>query len=396
MAEIIPSGVLQLPNFAELQYNLDRQKQADDMAVARDLAQFKRQAGQIAPGAMPLVQSQFDNWQEAAKKYAADPSATSFTELSNAYDNYSQAHGYAKFLFDTIKERDAMYYSDPTKWNVKVDDYIDESSGVLNNQYATIDELVSAASNIPSLSPAKKYEFGSAKDWAERQIKNWDKVYEDLDIKGTGKVTAEQRDKWLNDVFQHQIASDETAFRNAVLSEAAFAGVFGDGPITKEDINRVMSNPELVQRFSNSFYERAKAEFDAATPLGYKTQYDIRQDRAKAARESAALPKSYRNLSPIKPDFGEGFIYRIDNNSIKTSDGSEIVAFGVVDGVETVAVIPPKTGFEITPPKAEFRPATPADRVNMKSEMMGAYENYIQRGGVSLPNNEALRSKYNY
>ena len=144
MAEIIPSGVIQLPNFAELQYKLDRQKQSDEMAVARDLAQYKRQAGQIAPGAMPLVQSQFDSWQNAAKKYAADQSAASFAELNNAYDNYSQAHGYAKFLFDTVKERDSMYYKDPTKWNIKVDEYVTDSGNILNNQYSSLDELVTA------------------------------------------------------------------------------------------------------------------------------------------------------------------------------------------------------------------------------------------------------------
>jgi hypothetical protein len=73
MAKLIPSGVINLPNFAELQYKLDRQKQADEMAVARDLAQYKRQTGIIAPGAMPLVQQKFDDWQNDAKKYAADP-----------------------------------------------------------------------------------------------------------------------------------------------------------------------------------------------------------------------------------------------------------------------------------------------------------------------------------
>ena len=421
MAEIIPSGVIQLPNFAELQYKLDRQKQSDEMAVARDLAQYKRQAGQIAPGAMPLVQSQFDAWQNAAKKYAADQSAASFAELNNAYDNYSQAHGYAKFLFDTVKERDSMYYKDPTKWNIKVDEYVTDSGNILNNQYSSLDELVTATSNIPSLSPAKKYDFGSAKDWTAQQIKNWNNTYKDLDTKATGKIAPEQRDEWLNNVFQHQIAGDETALRNAVLSEAALAGTFGDGPITDEDIRRVMSNPDLVERFKNSFYERSKAEFDAATPLGYETSYNIAQDKARAARERATgseatgVPRSYRNLTPIKPDKGTGFIYRIDNNAIKTADGGDIVAFGVVDGVETVAVIPQKTGFELKPEELNpvFRPATESDRANLKSEMLGAYESYIQKGGVSLPKApeeqqkkqeqkpttaepEVLRKKYNY
>ena len=162
MAKIIPSGVIQLPDFAELQYRLDRQKKQDEMNVARELAQYKRQSGVIAPGAMPLVQGKFDEWQKKAEKYAADQSAESFNELNRAYDEYSQAHGYSKFLFDAVKERDAKFYSEPTKWGLKVDDYISDSNSLLNNPYTSLDELATATSNISDLQPAKKYEFGSA------------------------------------------------------------------------------------------------------------------------------------------------------------------------------------------------------------------------------------------
>lgn len=395
MAKLIPSGVIQLPDFAELQYKLDRQKQADEMAVARDLAQYKRQTGQIAPGALPLVQSQFDAWQDAAKKYAADQSPTTLAELNSAYDSYAQAHGYARFLFDTVKERDAQYYSDPTKWNIKVNEYLSDSGKILNNKYASTDELISAASNIPSLSPAKKYDFGSADEWSANTLKSWDKVYEDLDTKGVGRISDEQRDTWFNDVFNHQIGSDNASKMNAILSEAKLRGVFGDGPITNDDINRVIANQELSSELLNSFYDRAKSKFDPAAKLTVVKRYEVLQDRARAARESGdgfggtSVPKAYKNLTPIRPDKGVGFIYRIDNNTIKTSDGSDIVAFGVVDGIETVAVVPPKTGFEIEPPKPVLRPTTPADRANMKSEMLGAYESYIDKGEVSLPKSSA-------
>lgn len=419
MAELIPSGVIQLPDFAEIQYRMDRQRQADEMNVARDLAQYKRQAGQIAPGAMPLVQEKFDAWQNAAKKYAADQSAATFAELNAAYDNYSQAHGYGKFLFDVVKERDAQYYTDPTKWNVKVDEYVSESQGLLNNPYTSIDELASATSNIPLLRPAKKYEFGSAEEWATDALKSWGNIYKDLDTKGVGKISEEQRDSWFKNVFDHQVAKDEAARKSAILSEAKRRGTFGDGPITNDDINRVIGDEKLSTELLDSFYSRAKSNFDPSAGLTVVGQYQIIEDRARAARERAKaaeasdVPKSYRNLTPIKPNKGTGFIYRIDNNAIKTADGADIVAFGVVDGVETVAVIPQKTGFEITPPQPVLRAATESDRANLKSEMLGAYESYIQKGKVSLPKAsgqqpkkqeqkptiakpETLRKKYNY
>lgn len=391
MAELIPSGVIQLPDFAEIQYRMDRQKQADEMNVARDLAQYKRQAGQIAPGAMPLVQEKFDAWQNAAKKYAADQSAATFAELNAAYDNYSQAHGYGKFLFDVVKERDAQYYTDPTKWNVKVDEYVSESQGLLNNPYTSIDELASATSNIPLLRPAKKYDFGSAEEWATSTLKSWDNVYKDLDTKGIGKILPEQRDSWLKDTFDHQIASDESAKKNAILSEAKRRGTFGDGPITSEDINRVMANEKLSKELLDSFYQRAKSNFDPSAGLTIVEQYQINEDRARAARERAkaaedtGIPKSYRGLKPIDspPSVGPGFVYRIDNNPINTADGTKIIGFGVVNGKELVQVAGAldDAGFPAPP---QWRVATESDKANLEKETGGAYNSYVSRG-VSLP-----------
>jgi hypothetical protein len=386
MAELIPSGVIQLPNFAELQYRLDRQKKEDELNVARDLAQYKRQSGVIAPGAMPLVQGKFDEWQKKAEKYAADQSAESFAELNRAYDEYSQAHGYSKFLFDAVKERDAKYYSEPTKWGIKIDDYTSDSSGLLNTPYSSLDELATATSNISELRPAKKYDFGSAEDFASSTIKSYDKVYKDFDFKGVGSIAPEQRDNYFNDVFQQQVLGDEDAVMKAVLSEAKRSGIFGDGPITDQDIKQVMSNEKTKGDLLDRYYQRAKFNFDMNTRTRYEDTYDVEKDKRAEQRARAAAAsgdnttKSYRNLTPIPPDSGSGFIYRIDNNTIRTSDGGEIVAFGIVNGVETVSVVPPKTGFEITPPVATLRKATDADKANLKAEIGAAYQGYISKG----------------
>jgi hypothetical protein len=206
MAKLIPSGVVNLPNFAELQYNLNRQRQADELAVAKDVAQFKQREGIIAPGAMPLVQSEFDNWQELAKKYAADPSAANYTALSGAYDKYSKAHGTAKFLFDTVKERDAKYYSDPTKWGISSDQYSADSDGLIRNRYNSFDELMTAASNISELSPRKNINFSMAEQLVSSSLlPSWDKVYPSLDINGTGRVTEQQKKEWFNQAYTGQV-----------------------------------------------------------------------------------------------------------------------------------------------------------------------------------------------
>jgi hypothetical protein len=378
------------------------------MAVARDLAQYKRQSGVIAPGAMPLVQQSFDAWQNDAKKYAADPSASNFASLNSAYENYSQAHGYGKFLYDAVKERDAKYYSDPTKWNIKVDDYNVDSNNLLNNSFTNLDELVTAVSNIPSLSPAKKYNFGSsAEEYSSETLKSWNNIYKDLDTKGIGEVSPEQRDIWLKNTFEHQIAKDETMRTNAILSEASRRGLFGDGPITNDDINRVKADEELSTELLGSFYSRVKSNFDPSAKLTIVERYNINEDQARAARERAkasednGIPKDYQNLKPIDSPLGPGKVYRIDNAPVRTDDGTKIVGFGFISGKELVQVVGELNRYgEALPP--QWRPATAADKANLDKETGGAYKSYVGQG-VSLPKSSGqqkskldLRNEYNY
>jgi hypothetical protein len=285
MAKLIPSGVVNLPNFAELQYNLNRQRQADELAVAKDVAQFKQREGIIAPGAMPLVQSEFDNWQELAKKYAADPSAANYTALSGAYDKYSKAHGTAKFLFDTVKERDAKYYSDPTKWGISSDQYSADSDGLIRNRYNSFEELMTAASNVSELSPRKDVNFSTAEQWvSSRLTPSWEKVYPSLDINGTGRVTKQQRDEWFEQAFTGQVESNEDSRKEAILGEVQRQGRFGlnkDGSpinLTQEQINEVFSSPELSAKYFLDYKNRSKAIFDQDAALEYVTPYASRKD----------------------------------------------------------------------------------------------------------------------
>jgi hypothetical protein len=384
MAELIPSGVIQLPNFAELQYNLDRQKKQDELNVARDLAQYKRQSGAIPPGAMPLVQGKFDTWQNAAKKYAADQSAETFAELNSAYDDYAQAHGYGKFLYDIVNEQKSKFYTDPNKWDVKVEDFEGNVDALLNTPYNSLEEIATATTAVSDLRPAKKYDFGSAEDFTKVQVDNWKNTFRDLDIKGTGAVTPEQKRKWFDDVLSQTLTSED-ARRNAALSEAVRLGRFGTGPLTEEDINTFMSNEKAFTEALQSFEDRSWNIFNPATALRYEDMYDVNQDRARAARESSKsseekVPAAYRNLSGIKPPGAGGLLFRIDNSPIQTSRGEEIVAFGTVNGVETVSVVKKKGPFDLSEPQPTYRTATAEDKSNMKAKIGPAYNSYISQG----------------
>ena len=285
MAKLIPSGVVNLPNFAELQYNLNRQRQADELAVAKDVAQFKQREGIIAPGAMPLVQAEFDDWQNKAKKYAADPSAANYTALSGAYDKYSKAHGTAKFLFDTVKERDAKYYSDPTKWSIAADQYSSDSDGLIRNRYNSFEELMTAASNVSELSPRKDVNFSTAEQWVSSRLSpSWEKVYASLDTKGTGRVSEQQKDDWFEQAWIGQVESNEDSRKEAILGEVQRQAKFGlnrDGSpinLTQEQINFVLSDPEQSAKYLSDYKRRSKALFDQGAALEYVTSYTSRKD----------------------------------------------------------------------------------------------------------------------
>lgn len=296
MAKLIPSGVIQLPNFAELQYKLDRQRQADELAVAKDVSQFKQREGIIAPGALPFVQAEFDAWQEDAKRYAADPNASNYTALSSAYDRYSKAHGTAKYLFDAVKERDAKYYSDPTKWGISSDQYSADSDGLIRNRYNSFDELMAAASNISELSPRKNINFSMAEQLVSSSLlPSWEKVYSSLDINGTGRVTDQQKKEWFDQAYTGQVESNEDSRKEAILGEVQRQGRFGlnkDGSpinLTQEQINKVFSSPELSAKYLLDHRNRAFALFNQGAALEYVTPYTSRRDAQDLSIKQQAL-----------------------------------------------------------------------------------------------------------
>jgi hypothetical protein len=357
MAKLIPSGVIQLPNFAELQYKLDRQKQADELAVAKDISQFKQREGIIAPGALPLVQAEFDAWQEDVKRYAADPNASNYTALSSAYDRYSKAHGTAKYLFDTVKERNAKYYADPTKWNISSDQYSADSDGLIRNRYNSFDELMSAASNISELSPRKNINFSMAEQWVSSTlIPAWDKVYASLDIGGTGRVTEQQKKEWFNQAYTGQVESNEDSRKEAILGEVQRQGRFGlnkDGSpinLTQEQINSVLSSPEQSAKYFLDHKNRSEALFNLGAALEYVTPYTSRRDaqdlsikqqsfnlsRAQAQQSSIPAAEAYLTgekqgmvalPAPVKIGNREIYQYGIDasgNKFLYTSRKNEL------------------------------------------------------------------------
>jgi hypothetical protein len=440
MAKLIPSGVIQLPNFAELQYKLDRQKQSDEMAVARDLAQYKRQTGIIAPGAMPLVQQQFDNWQEGAKKYAADPSASNFAELNSAYESYSQAHGYGKFLFDAVKERDAKFYNEPTKWGISVDEYSQDSDNLIKTSYKSFDELVSAASNVSSLRPATQLKPESPEAFAKEAVA----AVDPMDFLDTNGVFNEERArKRYNDIYNAKTAVEDRK-RNNLIYTAANKGLIGtktaDGFKLNNlgEVDLLFSSPNfdaegMLQEYGDQgeeiYVSLLKRGADEAYKRGIKSQ-ELGMARQRLQKDLRDDESDYAGLEPvgvsIRPiiretnektgetkerfgkSLGEGKVIDIESAPIKSSTGNDIIKFGFANGKNVIVEqIRTKDDEGIITITEDFRVPDSNDLARLRNGTDGASTKYFEQlkresktpkvvSSRSTSSAEGLREKYNY
>jgi hypothetical protein len=412
MAKLIPSGVIQLPNFAELQYKLDRQKQSDEMAVARDLAQYKRQTGIIAPGAMPLVQQKFDDWQEGAKKYAADPSASNFANLNSAYESYSQAHGYGKFLFDAVKERDAKFYNEPTKWGISVDEYSQDSDNLIKTSYKSFDELVSAASNVSSLRPATQLKPESPEAFAKEAVAAVDPM--DF-LNSDGTFNEEKASNRYREIYDAKTAVEDR-MRNNVIYMAGNKGLIGtrtaDGFKLDNlgEVDLLFKSPQyntkgmlqeygaigepiymsLLKRGAEEAYKRGikgqelgmarqklqkdlkddENYYDGLEPLGVAIRPVIRETNEKTGETKERFGKS----------LGEGKVIDIESAPIKSSTGNDIIKFGFANGKNVIVEqIRTKDDEGIITITEDFRVPDSNDLARLSNGTDGASTRYFEQ-----------------
>jgi len=407
MAKLIPSGVVNLPNFAELQYNLNRQRQADELAIAKDVAQFKQRDGIIAPGAMPLVQSEFDNWQESAKKYAADPSAANYAALSGAYDRYSKAHGAGKFLFEAVKERDAKFYNEPTKWGISVDQYAQDSDNLIKTRYNSFDELLTAASGISDLRPATQLKPESPEAFAKEAVA----AVDPMDFLDTRGVFNEQlARKRYKDIYNAKTAVEDRK-RNNLIYTAANKGLIGtktaDGFKLDNlgEIDLLFSSPNfdvegMLQEYGGQgeeiYVSLLKRNADEAYKRGIKRE-ELGLERLRAYKDLREKENEYAGLEPldvsIRPvvrnidngterfgeAFGRGKVIDIESAPVKSSTGADIIKFGFANGKNVIVEqVITKDDEDNTIIKEEFRVPNSNDMTRLNNATGGYSTRYFE------------------
>lgn len=285
MAKVVPSGVIQLPDFAQLEYNLNRQKRADELEAAKTLSQFKQREGIIAPGAMPVVQEKFDMWQEAAKNYAREQSASNYTALSNAYDDYARAHGAGKYVFDEGKRIRSEYYANPTKYAITSSELEEQIEDLVDRRYNGFEDLYQSASSIVELPVGMRPNQGSPEATINQMIEDWDSV-KDQYADRNGIISEASRDNWINSYIDSKL-SDPSFSKYAAAIQGLDSRIIGVGGNLRslEEIDNMP--PEQQAEFLQQWKNRVANE--TANRLGLTAFGREARERLNIARGQLAL-----------------------------------------------------------------------------------------------------------
>ena len=244
MAKVVPSGVIQLPDFAQLDYNLKQQKRQEQLQFDDYLSRFGEIQGNYLAGDLEAVQGAYDNIESVMDKLAANPDDPSLRrELRNAYGNYSQLAGTAKFLADNNRQQRALYATNPDNFSLTSD----EAMGMLDSDARTkrsSEQILGLAGSPLTLPLAYKYQLGSPTEVADEMRNDFERIKTDY-LLNDGTYNQDGITQWANEWLGARYIDPEQK-RNAVAYSALRQGKIGrNGKLTgREDLDR-LDTPEF-------------------------------------------------------------------------------------------------------------------------------------------------------
>jgi hypothetical protein len=405
MAKLIPSGVVQLPNFAELQYKLNEDERRKQLEFDEFSSRFDKKAGTYLDGDREAVQQAYSEVENAMTALATDPDNVNLRrKLRESYAGYNEVAGTAQFLADNYRQQWSAYNTNPDQFSLGGESAMD----VFNRERTgkrDANQILSMASNPFTLQPKYKYDMQSPTQIADEALNNFRKNINDY-IKTDGSIDQDKAREYIENYMSARYV-DPSQVKNAVIYEGVREGIVGrNGELTsRADLDIIDTEgfapqrDRLAQKYSNDAVEAFMA---AAPKMGVnRAELDLERqklaiERMKASNASIQVPKEYRNLKPVS--FGGqagGTVYRIDNKPVNTSDNRDIVGFGNLGNNNVVIVrekVTPKPTPENPIPKETFVEstirATDFDVANLRQQMGDAYDVYI--GQTSVPSQQAF------
>jgi hypothetical protein len=412
MAKLIPSGVVQLPNFAELQYKLNEDERRKQLEFDEFSSRFDKKAGTYLDGDREAVQQAYGEVEKAMTALATDPDNVNLRrKLRESYSGYNEVAGTAQFLADNYRQQWSAYNTNPDQFSLGGESAMD----VFNRERTgkrDANQIMSMASNPFTLQPKYKYDMQSPTQIADEALNNFRKNINDY-IKTDGSIDQDKAREYIENYMSARYV-DPSQVKNAVIYEGVREGIVGrNGELTsRADLDIIDTEgfapqrDRLAEKYSNDAVEAFMA---AAPKMGVnRAELDLERqklaiERMKASNAGIQVPKEYRNLKPVS--FGGqagGTVYRIDNKPVNTSDNRDIVGFGNLGGNNVVVVrekVTPQPTPENPIPKETFVEstirATDFDVANLRQQMGDAYDVYIGQTSVPSQQGFSLEEYYN-
>jgi len=405
MAKVVPSGVIQLPDFAQLDYNVKQQKRQEQLQFDEYLSQFGEMQGNYLAADLEAVQGAYDNVENIMDKLAANPDDISLRrDLRNAFGQYSQVAGTAQFLANNNREQRALYATNPDNFSLTSDEamgLIDSDARVKRNT----EQIMSLASNPLALPMAYRYQLGSPTEVADEMRNDFERIKTDF-LLNDGTYNQDDINKWANEWLGARYL-DPPQLRNAIAYSALRQGKIGrNGKLTgRQDLDR-LDSPEFEpfrESLINDYSKQAVEAFMKIVPQRGVSRYQLNQDalRLAAQRNKAISGNKFFNLTGGPTIFsdvtydaqgkeisrkpkGRGFMFPIEDMPIKFADGSMITSFGKLGDKDYVIKTTketrenPNTLEKETILKEQVLPATTADRAALNRASKGLYDVYMQ------------------
>lgn len=396
MAKLIPSGVVQLPNFAELQFKLNENERQKQLQFDEWSSQFDKKAGTYLDGDKEAVQQAYSGVESALKELARDPDNVDLRrKVREANANYNQVAGSAQFLADNYRQQWSAWNTDPDKFDLGGKSAVE----VFDAERTTkrdANQIMSMASNPFTLSAKYKYDMQSPNQIADEMVSVFERNKNDF-IKRDGTIDQDKAEKWAAEYLLARNI-DPAQLKNAVVFEGVSQGKIGrNGQITSRsdlDIIDTEGFAPLKEGLITDYNNKAINSFLRKIPKRGVSAYDQALAKEKLALEYAKLGAKQRESkyfgidpAPYVQKVGDrnvanGFMIPIDFAPVK-SKGGQIVKFGklngepyVIENVKVERIDGEGNKFDTFQEKA--RKATTSDLSLLRSATDGLSDTYFK------------------
>jgi hypothetical protein len=366
MAEVIPSGVIKLPNFAEIGYNLKRQKTQDALRAEEFSSQFDEIQGNYLAADVDAVQGAYDAVEDARDLYSQDPNNVDYIKaLRKAHSYYAKIAGTAKFIADNNRSLSSDYNANPNKYSItSIDafDLLEKDRSVKR----TAEQIILLGQNPLEFGMSYKSDIADPNKAISLLLESFDRKKNDY-MTAEGNYDLDKVRKDFKKIMENRSYLPEEK-QGAILYQAFEKDLIGDrslrNPIRPIDVDLINEpifqeqNPNLFNDYMDgvvnsamnfvaeqgvSPYAKAQSESEAVE----RARKEAQKNKYKDLEKSISL-YNLKDVITKKVDGkdvkeekikGQGLMYNIASTdlSIEMENGDILVRFGAFKGKPYIA-----------------------------------------------------------